>query len=241
MALAVLVPASAWSQALGAVGFVGTVSVAQGGTGNASFTDGGILLGSGTGAVTATAVLPAGAVLIGDGTTDPGAQTLSGDVTMTASGAVTISNNAVESGMIADRACTSVIAGFLNPTETQATDDALNLVDNTITSNATPATALNAEDEWVAPVSMVISNLRVSDVTDPGAAGDIWQITVYDDSVATVLTCDVTNGNTECTDVANSVLVTAGEDLVVFVDSSTGSTDPAASGNMRVSFCLTPN
>jgi fibronectin-binding autotransporter adhesin len=47
------------------------VPVADGGTGASTLTDGGILLGSGTGAVTAMAVLADGAIAIGDGTTDP--------------------------------------------------------------------------------------------------------------------------------------------------------------------------
>jgi len=47
------------------------VPVSEGGTGVATLTDGGILLGSGTGAVTAMSVLADGEVVIGDGTTDP--------------------------------------------------------------------------------------------------------------------------------------------------------------------------
>src|SRR3990167_9397118 len=49
----------------------GTLNVASGGTGAATLTDGGILLGSGTGAVTPMAVLANGEIIIGDGTTDP--------------------------------------------------------------------------------------------------------------------------------------------------------------------------
>ena len=45
--------------------------VANGGTGAATLTDGGILLGSGTGAVTAMDALAAGTIIQGDGTTDP--------------------------------------------------------------------------------------------------------------------------------------------------------------------------
>ena len=47
------------------------VAVAHGGTGASTLTDGGILLGSGTGAITATAVLADGEMIVGDGTTDP--------------------------------------------------------------------------------------------------------------------------------------------------------------------------
>ena len=52
----------------------GTVGVANGGTGATSLTDGGVLLGSGTGAVTAMAVLADGEMIVGDGTTDPVAE-----------------------------------------------------------------------------------------------------------------------------------------------------------------------
>jgi len=50
---------------------VASLTVAQGGTGVATLTDGGILLGSGTGAITALAVLADGEMVVGDGTTDP--------------------------------------------------------------------------------------------------------------------------------------------------------------------------
>jgi hypothetical protein len=47
------------------------VPVTDGGTGVSSLTDGGVLLGSGTGAITATAVLGDGVILIGDASGDP--------------------------------------------------------------------------------------------------------------------------------------------------------------------------
>ena len=50
------------------------VAVAHGGTGASSLTDGGVLLGSGTGAITAMAVLADGEMIVGDGTTDPEAE-----------------------------------------------------------------------------------------------------------------------------------------------------------------------
>ena len=52
----------------------GTVAVAKGGTGATTLTDGGVLLGSGTGAITAMAVLSDGQMIVGDGTTDPVAE-----------------------------------------------------------------------------------------------------------------------------------------------------------------------
>ena len=50
------------------------VGVAYGGTGVSTLTDGGVLLGSGTGAVTAMAVLADSEMIVGDGTTDPVAE-----------------------------------------------------------------------------------------------------------------------------------------------------------------------
>jgi hypothetical protein len=52
----------------------GTLPVANGGSGATSLTDGGLLLGSGTGAITAMAVLANGEMIVGDGTTDPVAE-----------------------------------------------------------------------------------------------------------------------------------------------------------------------
>jgi len=50
------------------------LAVAQGGTGVSSLTDGGVLLGSGTNAITAMGVLGDGEFIVGDGTTDPVAE-----------------------------------------------------------------------------------------------------------------------------------------------------------------------
>lgn len=50
------------------------IPVADGGTGASTLTDGGVLLGSGTGEVTAMAVLADGEMIVGDGTTDPVAE-----------------------------------------------------------------------------------------------------------------------------------------------------------------------
>jgi hypothetical protein len=48
-----------------------TAAVADGGTGAATLTDGGILLGSGTSAITAMGALADGSIVVGDGNTDP--------------------------------------------------------------------------------------------------------------------------------------------------------------------------
>ena len=55
-------------------GVTGTLPVTNGGTGASSLTDGGILLGSAGDAITATSVLGDGEIIVGDGTTDPVAE-----------------------------------------------------------------------------------------------------------------------------------------------------------------------
>ena len=61
----------AWAQVTLTTGVTGTLPVANGGSGATSLTDGGILLGSGTAAVTAMSVLADGEIVVGDGSTDP--------------------------------------------------------------------------------------------------------------------------------------------------------------------------
>ena len=58
----------------GTINGITDLAVADGGTGAGTFTDGGVLLGSGTGAITAMAVLTDGQMIVGDGTTDPVAE-----------------------------------------------------------------------------------------------------------------------------------------------------------------------
>jgi len=83
----------------------GTLPVANGGTGATSLTDGGVLLGSGTGAVTATSVLTNGQLLIGDGTGDPTVGTL------TAGTNVSITNGAGSITIAATDTNTTYTAG----------------------------------------------------------------------------------------------------------------------------------
>jgi len=71
-----------------------SLDVSGGGTGVATLTDGGILLGSGTGAVTSLGVATNGQIPIGDGTTDPQLATITGtaneiDIT-NAEGSITV-------------------------------------------------------------------------------------------------------------------------------------------------------
>jgi hypothetical protein len=58
----------------GLVSLASPLIVSEGGTGAATLTDGGVLLGSGTGAITAMAVLADSEMIVGNGTTDPVAE-----------------------------------------------------------------------------------------------------------------------------------------------------------------------
>ena len=84
----------------------GTLVVANGGTGATSLTDGGIVLGSGTGAVTVTAQPTNGQLLIGSTGVDPVLATLASSnssVTITnGAGSIDLSVNAAASGAVVD-------------------------------------------------------------------------------------------------------------------------------------------
>ena len=83
-----------------------TVPVSKGGTGATSLTDGGVLLGSNTGAVTAMAVLADGEMIVGDGTTDPVAE--SGATLRTSIGLGSIATQAANSVSITGGAVTGI-------------------------------------------------------------------------------------------------------------------------------------
>ena len=83
-----------------------TVPVSKGGTGATTLTDGGVLLGSGTGAVTAMGVLANGAMIVGDGTTDPVAE--SGATLRTSIGVGTIATQASDAVSITGGAITGI-------------------------------------------------------------------------------------------------------------------------------------
>jgi hypothetical protein len=96
-------------------GTTGTLTVARGGTGAATFTDGGVLLGSGTGAITATSVLGDGEILIGDASGDPATLDVGSSTAITILGAVATGSWTATSisTSYTDAKVTSVVAGTL--------------------------------------------------------------------------------------------------------------------------------
>jgi len=95
-------------------GTTGTLSVARGGTGATSLIDGGVLLGSGTGAVTATAVLADGEILVGDGTTDPVALDIGSSTAISTVGALSSGSIASGFGTINNGASTITTTGTVS-------------------------------------------------------------------------------------------------------------------------------
>jgi hypothetical protein len=90
-------------------GTTGTLTVARGGTGATSLTDGGVLLGSGTGAITATSVLGDGEILIGDASGDPATLDVGSSSAITILGTVATgvwNGTAIATTYIADNAVT---------------------------------------------------------------------------------------------------------------------------------------
>ena len=91
------------------------VPVADGGTGASTLTDGGVLLGSGTGAITAMSVLADGEMIVGDGTTDPVAE--SGATLRTSIGVGTGDSpqlTGIELGHASDTTLTRASSGDVN-------------------------------------------------------------------------------------------------------------------------------
>ena len=96
------------------------VAVDKGGTGRASLTQYGVLIGQGTAAPTSAVPSAAGQLLISQTAADPLFATVSGDATLSTSGALTINNNAVTTAKLATIAGLSVIGNAGNTSATPA-------------------------------------------------------------------------------------------------------------------------
>ena len=133
----------------------GTLPVGNGGTGATSLTDGGVLLGSGTSAITATAVLTNGQLLIGDNSGDPTVATLTGtsnQVTVTNGGGSITLSTPQDLDTSADVTFDSVILDDLTATRLVATNGSKKLVSSDL-------------NNWVAGTSNQISVADDSDGT----------------------------------------------------------------------------
>lgn len=113
------------------------LTVPFGGTGVASLTDGGILLGSGVSPLTALGVASNGQIPIGDGATDPVLATISDGVGVSVvNGAGSITLNSEDSEIIHDNLSTRTHTGDLLSTLIQILVDDLDLNGNVINSTS---------------------------------------------------------------------------------------------------------
>ena len=192
------------------------VSVANGGTGAATLTDGGVLLGSGTSAVTAMGVLSDGEMIVGDGTTDPVAE--SGATLRTSIGVGTGDSpqfTGIEVGAATDTTVTRVSAGKIavegvNVVTTSSTDTLTNkiLTSPTLTTPAlgTPASGVMTNVTGTAAgltAGSVTTNANLTgDVTSSGNA-----TTIAAKAVDVAMLADGTDGE----------LITWGTDAVATV------------------------
>ena len=92
-----------------------TIAVNKGGTGATSLTDGGVLLGSGTGAITAMSVLGDGVIIIGDNSGDPTTLDVGSSTAITILGTIAtgVWQGTSISTSYTDAKVTSVVAGNL--------------------------------------------------------------------------------------------------------------------------------
>lgn len=157
------------------------VVVADGGTGASTLTQGGILQGNGTGAITATAVLTNGQLLIGDGTTFPTVGTL------TAGTGVSVTNGA---GSIT-LASTLTAGRSLTLTGVDFAADAELYTDSKTIYFESPTASDDFKTLWVAPTGVTITSiscesdqtvnfdLQVDDGTPAGVNGSDIACTTF--------------------------------------------------------------
>ena len=212
--------------------------VGQGGTGATTLTDGGVLLGSGTGAITATAVLTDGQILVGDGDGDPVAESgatlrtsigvgTGNNVQFTdvnATGNITASNNISASGtLIANDITVAAVTGIdsILATDLVLGEDAQTKIDFE-TADEIHFYANNAQ-EMVIQANVVAPG--ADDGTALGDANQRWS----DLFLAEGGVINFDNGDVTITQTGN-VLAVAGTTGTSFVGNITASGVVSASG-----------
>ena len=141
----------------GTITLSGTLIVANGGTGATTLTDGGVLLGSGTGAITALGQATNGQLVIGSTGADPVLATLA-----SSGGSIAITNTA--GGINLEGFASFQVAGDSGGNRTIVSGDVLTLAGGTAISSVTSATdtiTFNLDDTAVSAGSYTSANITV--------------------------------------------------------------------------------
>jgi hypothetical protein len=132
-------------------------AVNEGGTGAATFTDGGVMIGNGTTALQALGVALNGQFVVGDGTTDPVLDSLHSGagiaISIAAGGAVTITRRAIVDTMIPDSIAITLATGSVTSAKiADATIDSIDMAANAVrgyhVNNATLDTTKGITASW---------------------------------------------------------------------------------------------
>tara|TARA_R110002051_G_scaffold323005_1_gene415282 strand:+ start:4384 stop:5190 length:807 start_codon:yes stop_codon:yes gene_type:complete len=214
------------------------VKVYQGGTGAETLTDGGVLLGSGTGAVTATAVLADGEILVGDGTTDPALEsgaTLRTSIGVDAAGTDNSTNVTLAgtpdyitiSGQTITRAQVDLTADVTGTLPAGNGGTGLTSTSTLLNSNVTPTSLSLVIGSDVQAYDADTAKLDVAQTFTAGQRGEVTTLTSSASSVA----IDLDDSNnfsltmTEITTIANptSTPVVGQSGCIVITQDSLGS------------------
>lgn len=171
---------------------------ANGGLGNATSTNHGILLGQGSSAIAVTAAMSDGQLLVGQSSADPLPKTISGDCTVAASGAITctkVNGNTVTAGTSTITGAASKTLTFGNTLTMAGTDGssiafgAGGTVTYTIASGAKAlATSAIASGACSSAQTDTATGTATTDVVDASFNGDPTAVTGYVPSTSGMLT-----------------------------------------------------
>jgi len=195
----------AWAQVTLTSGVTGTLPVGNGGTGATTLTDGGVLIGNGTGTMVAMAVLADSEMIVGDGTTDPVAE--SGATLRTSIGIGTGDSpqvTGIELGHATDTTITRGAAGLLEVEGVRLVtlSATQTLTNKTLTAPAigTPASGVLTNCTGLPTAGILDNNVTVAKLVDV-ARGSI----IYGN--ASAASAELTKGS------ANTILTSDGTDI----------------------------